>query len=97
VLRDQIGTFMVAGSAWTEGNCAIVEGEAHALLEALRQVENRCITHVIFETNLKSVVDAIHNLSSGFSEFSSIICNITNVLDRNPNFVVKFLSSDKQT
>jgi ribonuclease HI len=82
---------MVAGTAWNEGNCSIVEGEAHALLEALSRVEERGITHVIFETDSKSVVDAIQKLSSGFSEFSAIICNIQNVLSRNPNFVVKFI------
>jgi hypothetical protein len=62
-------------------------------------VENRGITHVIFETDLKSVVDAIHNLCHGSSEFSSIICNIknvllqnlNNVLLQNPNFMVKFI------
>jgi hypothetical protein len=37
------------------------------------------------------VVDAIHRLSSGFSEFSAIICNIQNILSRNPNFVGKFI------
>jgi hypothetical protein len=36
-------------------------------------------------------VDAIHKLSSGFSKFSSIICNIRNTFNRNPNFVVKFI------
>jgi ribonuclease HI len=90
-LRDHLGNFMVAGTAWNEGNCSIVEGEAHALLEALSRVEERGITHVIFETDSKNVVDAIHKLSSGFSEFSAIICNIQNVLSRNPNFVVKFI------
>jgi ribonuclease HI len=90
-LRDHTGNFIVAGTSWKEGNCSIVEGEVHALFEALRQVENIGITHVIFETDSKSVEDAIHNSSSGLSEYSSIICNIKNVLNRNPNFVVKFI------
>jgi hypothetical protein len=38
-LRDHLGSFMVAGTTWKEGNCSIVEGEAHALLEALSRVE----------------------------------------------------------
>jgi hypothetical protein len=49
-------------------------------LEALQEVENRGITHIIFETYSKCVVDAIYNLSIGSLEFSSIICNIKYVL-----------------
>jgi hypothetical protein len=36
-------------------------------------------------------VDAIHKLGVGNSEFSSLICNINNILLSNPNFVVKFI------
>jgi ribonuclease HI len=86
-LRDYTANFIVADTSWKEGNCSIVEGEVNNL----RQVENQGITHVIFETDSKSAVDAIHNSSSGLSEYSSIICNIKNVFNRNPNFVVKFI------
>jgi hypothetical protein len=54
-------------------------------------LEQRGITHVTFETDSKSVVDAIHALCDGASKFSSLICNIKNVLMLNPNFVVKFV------
>jgi hypothetical protein len=60
-LRDHTANFIVAGTSWKEGNCSIVEGEVHALFEALRQVENQGITHVIFETDSKSVVDAMQS------------------------------------
>jgi ribonuclease HI len=81
----------VAGTAWNEGNCSIIEGEALALLHALKEMEQRGLTQVIFETDSKSVVDAIQHIRGGNSEFSAIICNINNVLLRNPNFVVKFI------
>ncbi|MCI22057.1 60S ribosomal protein L23, partial [Trifolium medium] len=64
-LRDYRGAFVAAGTTWAEGNCAIVEGESIALLEALKEITQRGISNVIFETDSKSVVDAIHNLTSG--------------------------------
>ncbi|PNX73684.1 ribonuclease H [Trifolium pratense] len=36
VLRDDRGRFIMAAIAWMEGNCSILEGEALALLEALK-------------------------------------------------------------
>ncbi|PNX79261.1 ribonuclease H [Trifolium pratense] len=90
-LRDDEGRFVMAETTWLNGNCSIIEGESIALLEALKVLEQRGISHVIFETDSKSVVDAIHNLRSGSSEFSSIICLIKNTLLCNPNFKVKFI------
>jgi ribonuclease HI len=81
----------MAGTAWYQGKYSIIEGEAKALLEAMRTMEQNGFSHVIFETDSKNVVDAIHNLRLGISEFSSIICNIRNVLSLNQNFVVKFV------
>jgi hypothetical protein len=50
-----------------------------------------------FETNSKNVVDAIHKLSAGNSEFSSLIYSIKYVLCSNPNFVVKFIKQQAST
>jgi ribonuclease HI len=91
ILRNYTGNFVMAGTAWYQGKYSIIEGEAKALLEAMRTMEQNGFSHVIFETDSKNVVDAIHNLRLGISEFSSIICNIRNVLSLNQNFVVKFV------
>ncbi|CAJ2662610.1 unnamed protein product [Trifolium pratense] len=80
-----------AGTNWREGQCSIVEGESLALLEAMKAMEHRRLTHVIFETDSKSVIDAIHNLHVGSSEFSATICNIKHIMLLNQNFVVKFV------
>jgi hypothetical protein len=37
------------------------------------------------------IVDAIHRLHGGSSEFSLLICHINNMLLSNPNFKVKFI------
>ncbi|MCH87069.1 cytochrome P450, partial [Trifolium medium] len=62
ILRDQFGQFVMAGTSWNQGKCSIIEGEAIALLEAMKTMEQRGMSHVIFETDSRNVVDAIHNL-----------------------------------
>jgi hypothetical protein len=58
-LRDHLGRFIMAETTWIDGSCSIVEGESIALLEALKVMEQKGYSHVIFETDSKCVVDAI--------------------------------------
>ncbi|KAK2459206.1 hypothetical protein QL285_006272 [Trifolium repens] len=90
-VRDHGGNFIMAGTLWQEGKFTVIEGEANALLEALKVMQLKGYSEVIFETDCKGVVDAIHNIYGGVSEFSSIICSIKSILLVNPNFVVKFV------
>ncbi|PNX91325.1 cytochrome p450, partial [Trifolium pratense] len=90
-LRDHMGRFILAETTWMDGSCSIIEGESIALLEALKTMGQRGISHVIFESDSKSVVDATHHLHVSSSEFSSLICSINNILLCNPNFTVKFI------
>jgi ribonuclease HI len=90
-VRDHRGHCIMAGTTWREGHCSILEGEAMALLHALKEMEQIGLSQVIFETDSKSVVDAIQHYRGGNSEFSSIIGHIHNVLLLNPNFMVKFI------
>ncbi|XP_045802382.1 uncharacterized protein LOC123895962 [Trifolium pratense] len=50
-LRDHLGNFVLEGTNWRERQCSIVEGESLALLEAMKAIEHRGLTHVIFETD----------------------------------------------
>jgi ribonuclease HI len=68
-----------------------MEGESLALIEALHVMEQRGITHVIIETDSKSVVDAICHFHGGNSEFSFLISQINNILLCNPNFEDTFI------
>jgi ribonuclease HI len=90
-LRDHLGRFVMAETTWIDGICSIVEGESLALLEALKVLNQRGYSHVIFETDSKSVVDVIHHRRGGCSEFSFIINNIIHILSCNQNFKVKFV------
>jgi ribonuclease HI len=90
-LRDHLGRFVMAETTWIDGICSIVEGESLALLEALKVLNQRGYSHVIFETDSKSVVDAIHHRRGGCSEISFIVNNIIHILSCNQNFKVKFV------
>jgi ribonuclease HI len=90
-VRDHDGRFVVAGTSWKYGNYSIIEGEAMTLLDAMKEVEHIGLRNVIFETDSKSVVDAIHRRVNGISEFSSLIVTIKNVLSLFSNFQVKFI------
>jgi ribonuclease HI len=86
-----MGHFVMAETTWIDGSCSIVEGESIALLEALEVMRQRGFSHVVFETDSKCVVDAIHHFRSGQSEFSILVSNIISIISCNQNFVVKFV------
>jgi ribonuclease HI len=83
--------FVIAETTWLDGNYSIIEGEALALLEAMKAMEQRRITNMIFETDSKSVVDAIQYFHGGNSEFSLLVSHINNLLSSCRNFMVKFI------
>jgi ribonuclease HI len=91
VLRDHLGRFVMAETTWFEGNYSVVEGEALALIEALKAMQLRNIQHVLFETDSKTVADAILHQRSGYSEVNLLVGHISNLLLSNANFSVKFI------
>ncbi|PNX76764.1 hypothetical protein L195_g032722, partial [Trifolium pratense] len=38
-VRDYMGEFKMDGTSWIQGNCSIIEGEAIALLEAMKELD----------------------------------------------------------
>jgi ribonuclease HI len=90
-LRDHMGRFIMAGTTRLDGNYSVIEGEAKALLEAMKEMEQRHISNVIFETDAKSVVDAIQYFHGGNSEFSLLVAHIKYCICSSQNFVVKFI------
>ncbi|GAU48916.1 hypothetical protein TSUD_301710 [Trifolium subterraneum] len=38
-VRDHTGQFTMAGTSWIQGRCSIIEGEAIALMEAMKEVK----------------------------------------------------------
>jgi hypothetical protein len=90
-LRDHLGRFVAAETTWLGGQYSILEGEAIALHEALKAMHLRNFTKVLFETDAKSVAEAIHHCHGGISEFSLLVGHINDLLLSNPNFSVKFI------
>jgi ribonuclease HI len=88
-IRDYRGQFVLAGSSCINGRWFINEGEAIAILEAIKELHQRGYTNVIFETNSQNVADTIHHMHSGVLEFSSIVCKIICMLSNHYDFEVK--------
>jgi ribonuclease HI len=52
---------------------------------------NRNMQQVIFESDSKNVMDAIHHYCGGYSEFSLLVSRIINLLASSSKFMVKFI------
>jgi ribonuclease HI len=88
-VRDHRGHFVLGGSSWIDGRCSSHEGEALALLEAMKELQQRGFNNVIFETDVHNIVGAIRWRNTGVSEFSSIINKIKCLLSLYSGFEVK--------
>jgi ribonuclease HI len=89
-IRDSGGCFVAAGSNLCRYKVSVAEGEALALLEAMRESLARGWSNIIFESDSKVVVDAVHSNHHGNSEWSSLISSIKLLLHVHSNFEVKF-------
>jgi ribonuclease HI len=89
-LRDVNGEFIAAGTNSCNFHVTVTEGEALAILEAMRQCIERGWTNILFESDAKLVVEAVHSTKQGNSELSSIISSIKLLLQQHSNFEVKF-------
>jgi ribonuclease HI len=59
--RDTDGQFVVGFTQWQQLVYSVVEGEAWALLYAMKEAINRGFERVQFESDSKLLVDAIHS------------------------------------
>jgi hypothetical protein len=60
VLETTWGCLYWQGALGSKGNAQQLKGEAAAMLEAMKELEQRGFTNVVFETDSKNVADAIH-------------------------------------
>jgi ribonuclease HI len=67
------------------------EVEAMAIKEAMEEIIQRGLSHVIFENDSKIVVDAISSRQIEISVFSMLISYIKSLLLLHSNFEVKFV------
>jgi len=90
-IRDSDGHFMKAQTMWQQSQMTVLEGEAMALLEAIRFAEHNGWEKVVFESDSATVVTAVSSHHRGNSEFHAIISCIAAKLVLNSNFEVKFI------
>jgi ribonuclease HI len=91
ILRDHHGTFIRAGTTWVEGTCSVIEGEAMALLAALRELQQQGLQQVIIESDSQSLVNVIPHIHVANSDLSALVCEIKNVMLLQPNLMVRFV------
>ncbi|PNX63857.1 cytochrome p450, partial [Trifolium pratense] len=85
-VRNAQGRFVAAGTNLIHQKLATIEGEGMAILDALHEAIARGWTNIVFESDSKIVVDAIHANHNGVSEFSSMISYIELLLQCNSSF-----------
>ncbi|GAU35177.1 hypothetical protein TSUD_319870 [Trifolium subterraneum] len=89
--RDTNGQFVAGLTQWQQSVFSIVEGEAWALLHAMKEAIHRGFGRVQFESDSKLLVDAIHSRRSDNSEFNLIVNDIILFMSSYVNFEVKFI------
>ncbi|MCI21756.1 hypothetical protein A2U01_0042926, partial [Trifolium medium] len=53
-------TYQSAGCSYVAHKLTVIDGEALALLEAIREAASRGWSNIMFESDSKTVVDAVH-------------------------------------
>ncbi|XP_073152301.1 uncharacterized protein [Henckelia pumila] len=91
VLRDASGVFIGCRSSVFHGRLQVSEGETMSILEALSWVHNLGFQKVIFESDLKIVVDALGSSVNDLSEFASIVSQCKIIMHAYPEFIVRFV------
>lgn len=77
---------------WTEAQLSPQEGEAQALLFAMKWVKQLSIQRVILETDCKSVVDQTYSQHNSITEGGVLIQKIRNTLKADVDYRVSFVS-----
>jgi len=79
-LRDEFGNFLLAKIGYWNSQVLVQEGDAFALLQAMK----------IFETHGKQLVGHLHGPKSLLTESRILIQQIRNVLHQHSGFQVRF-------
>ncbi|GAU49341.1 hypothetical protein TSUD_184240 [Trifolium subterraneum] len=89
--RDNSGQFMAGMTQWQQTVISPVEGEAWALLLAMKEARHRGLDRVQFESDSQVLIEAIHMKRRGNSDFLSIVHDILSIMSSFLNFEVKFV------
>ncbi|XP_024630414.1 uncharacterized protein [Medicago truncatula] len=90
-VRNNAGIFVSALTSWTRPELSPHEGETLGLWQAMSWAFSSGFQNVIFETDSKMLVDAVHSDSAGIPKFYVIVSKIRGLLALHYNFEVKFV------
>ncbi|XP_073024188.1 uncharacterized protein [Primulina eburnea] len=89
VVRDSTWEFMVSKTSVKQGMFEVKEAEALALLDAIAWTTSLELHDIIYETDSKTVVNAITSKNVDHKEFGSIISSCRTLLDGHPSFKIQ--------
>lgn len=90
-LRNELGEFIAAKTAWSTPCMHVAEGEAQSILFALEWISSLGLSMVVIDSYCKKAVDSINGSRVDDSEFGSIIKDCSMILLSSPNFIVRFI------
>ncbi|XP_075499853.1 uncharacterized protein LOC142538416 [Primulina tabacum] len=90
VVRDSKGEFMVCRMLKFQGSIEVREAEAKALLDAITWAASLDMQHIIFETDSKTVEEAVHSNAVDRNELGTIIEECCSLLSRERYYKVHF-------
>ncbi|KAJ9545522.1 hypothetical protein OSB04_025229 [Centaurea solstitialis] len=92
IIRGSGGDFVMAKATPINFLPPVEECEARALLDAMVWVSTLGLSHVVFESDAKVVVDAIYEVERSISEFGDVIKEIRSLLQNHRNYSVHAIS-----
>ena len=89
--RDSLGQFIFVKSAHLTSFGSVLEAEAAALLQSIHTTISIGLHSVIFETDNKTLANAINSTSAHNSEFKDIVTQCRVLLSNNLDYVVSHI------
>ena len=89
--RNSMGQFIIGKSAFSSSPGSVLEAEAIALFEAFKMAISCGFLSVHFETDNKTLVDAVHSNSTHINEFGDIVSQWKDILTTNTDFKVSYI------
>jgi len=89
--RNSMGQFLMGKSAFSTSSGSVLEAEASALFEALKLAVSRVFQSVHFETDNKTLVDAVNSNSIHLNGFGDLVSQCRYILSTNTDFRVSYI------
>ncbi|CAH9145422.1 unnamed protein product, partial [Cuscuta epithymum] len=89
-IRNHVGRFYQARTAWINAEMSPREAEAWGLREAIKWVKQKDYTKVVFESDCKQLIDDLYGKRVDQSEYASLVQDCRDLLVSNNDFCVVF-------